>query len=485
MRKKVIIGLFVVSMLLLAGGIYIISTIETATRELDSLITLHQVEILRERLLINIRKAQSDLNLKNTRYARSMDTVVSDVLNMEESLNGCFQCHHTKAVTQRLIDLKTSTENYIDLISDAMTIRANEERLAKAEDKAFSAGEKLLIDLNNMIDIAKLNLESRTRASLLVISQSKTFLYFLVSFVPFFAAVFGYFYIRGFTRPVKRLYDATRRLKSGDLDYRIHGLSDEFGEVAQSFNEMAASLKEQFLTMQRADQMKVVGEWATGLAHEIKNPLAGIKVSVEVLAEEPSIPEEDREVIMKAVDEIKRIELLLKSLLNFAKPSKLQLMSENVNDLLDKTITFSLKHPSLSSSMSPKINVVRDFDKEVPEALVDPMQMQQVFLNILFNAIEAMPGGGTLSVRTRFDAQAGSITIDISDTGIGIDKKVVDRLFQPFFTTKPKGTGFGLAITKQLIYQHGGSISIENRPEGGSRCFVTLPVRTGGKEKKL
>ena len=237
--------------------------------------------------------------------------------------------------------------------------------------------------------------------------------------------------------------------------------------------------------LQRAEQMKLVGEWATGLVHEIKNPLAGIKGSVEVLAGDASLEEEDRAIITQAVDEIKRIELLLKSLLNFAKPPKPQLTLVDINDILDKSIAFALRHPSVVANSSSAINVFKDFDPKIPKAMADPMQMQQVFLNLLLNAIEAMPDGGMLATKTSYDATLGSIQITISDTGKGVEKTLINKVFQPFFTTKRKGSGLGLSITRRLIEQHGGHIDVESDPGKGTVFEIFLNVNTKRKEQEL
>lgn len=234
-------------------------------------------------------------------------------------------------------------------------------------------------------------------------------------------------------------------------------------------------------TLQRAEQMKMVGEWATALVHEIKNPLAGIKGSVEVLAEEASIPEEDRAMVSQAIDEIKRIELLLKSLLNFAKPPKPQLTLVDLNEILDKSIAFALRHPSHLSDSSSAISVFKDFDPKLPETMADPMQMQQVFLNLLLNAIEAMPDGGILAMKTSYDSKLDSVQITISDTGSGMDESIRSKVFQPFFTTKRKGSGLGLAITRRLIEQHGGHIYLESEPGKGTVFNIFLNVN--GKRK--
>jgi PAS domain S-box-containing protein len=235
------------------------------------------------------------------------------------------------------------------------------------------------------------------------------------------------------------------------------------------------------VALQRAEQMKVVGEWATGLVHEIKNPLAGIKGSVEVLASDSCLADEDRAIITQAVDEIKRIELLLKSLLNFAKPPKPQLTLVDINDILDKSISFALRHPSVVANSSSAINVFKDFDPKIPKAMADPMQMQQVFLNLLLNAIEAMPDGGMLATKTSYDAKVNSIQITISDSGTGMDKSLVSKVFQPFFTTKRKGSGLGLSITRRLIEQHGGHIDLESEPGKGTAFNIFL---TANHERK-
>jgi signal transduction histidine kinase len=476
MKKKIIIGLSIFVMFFLVGGIYIITTTETVTSRLNNLIKLHQVEILREHLLIQIKRVQSNLYLKNTLNAMTIDTVIADVRNMEDLVETCFSCHHSKNELERLKSLRLKIWEYKDSLSRVMTIRANISRLETEEENAFKIGERLIARVNNMISTTNLRLDAKTTSVLREVAHTKIILYILVASGPLAIAVLAIILIKGFTKPVSALLDATRKLKGGNLDYRIEDLKDEFGEVAASFNEMAGSLKEQMFKMQRTEQMVVLGELAAGLAHEIKNPLAGIKVSVEVLSKELNISKEDRAVVLKVINEVKRIELLMNSLLNFAKPSKPQLAVVDMNDLIDKTVAFSLKHPSLSSNTSTKISVSKDFDKRLPETMADPMQLQQAFLNLLLNAIDAMQDGGTLAVKTSYAAEVNAIQIDISDTGRGIDEKVIDKIFQPFFTTKSKGTGLGLAITKRLIEQHAGDICVENKPDRGTIFHISLPV---------
>jgi two-component system sensor histidine kinase AtoS len=602
MKRKVIAFFGVSSFVFLAAGVYIIASIEKTTTELDELIKLHQVEILREHLLIRIKKVQSDLHLRSTRYARAMDTVVTDVMNMGAAVDVCFRCHHSREATERLSELKARIRDYKDGLSRLLTIRANAARIDAEEEAAFRAGEELVAKVNTMLALTNAKLTGKTQSALNEIARTKIILFVLVAAGPFLAGGFAFVFIRGFTKPVSVLLNATRKLKGGELDYRIGALKDEFGEVAQSFNEMAGSLREQIYkleesekrhralferagdaifildtegenrfrivaanqaaaemhgyttdellamkitdidgtesagdapalfdsamkgewvnaeinhrkkdgsvfpvevsagmlelgshkyilafdrditerkqaeeTLQRAEQLKVAGDLAAGLTHELKNSLAGIKLSIEVLLDELLLSDDDKKVLVSMISEIRRIELLMKDLLNFARPSKPHLSFVNINTVLDTAMTFSLKNIPVSAG-NGAIGVVRDFDGNLPGTMADPMQLQQVFMNLMLNAVEAMADGGTLTVKTWHEPMEDSIRILIGDTGKGIEDELLARIFEPFFTTKPKGTGLGLAITKRLIEQHGGSIRVE-APGRGTTFRIDLPVR--------
>jgi len=229
--------------------------------------------------------------------------------------------------------------------------------------------------------------------------------------------------------------------------------------------------------LQRTERIRVAGELATGLAHEIKNPLAGIKVSMEALSEESYLSEEDRDVLNRVIGEIKRIEFLMKGLLNFAHPPKPQMASTNVNAVLDNVATLVLKEHSRSRNDAHPVRLVRDLTDGLPEIMADPMQLQQIFLNLMMNAVDAMPDGGTMTMKTAHYPDANYLKIELSDTGPGIEPDAMAKIFNPFFTTKSKGTGLGLSITKRLVEEHGGRIRLGNNSDGGVTCSVSLPVR--------
>lgn len=227
--------------------------------------------------------------------------------------------------------------------------------------------------------------------------------------------------------------------------------------------------------LQRSEQLMIVGEMAAGLAHEIKNPLAGIKVSIQVLSDELDLSEENEEVFRRIIEEIRRIETLLRNLLHYARPPKPNFSVLDINRVIEhtvKTAKLSLKSPTLESK---DIQFSECLSDDLPEIVADSSQLQQIFMNLLLNAFEAIPDSGKIMIDT--SRKNGFIKIVLANTGRSLEEKSRQDIFKPFFTTKKKGTGLGLAICKRLIEQHNGAISVDNIPEGGVAFTITLPIK--------
>jgi signal transduction histidine kinase len=175
---------------------------------------------------------------------------------------------------------------------------------------------------------------------------------------------------------------------------------------------------------------------------------------------------------------------LMQGLLSFARPPMPQFTNTDVNTVLETAAQLVLKNGFHARGEPGAITVVKEFGTALPEIMCDPMQLKQVFMNLLLNAVDAMPEGGALVLKTSFDEAASAVTIALSDTGKGIEPSVRDKIFQPFFTTKAKGTGLGLAISKRLIEEHGGTIGIESSQGGGATFRISLPSDSG-KRKHL
>jgi signal transduction histidine kinase len=283
-------------------------------------------------------------------------------------------------------------------------------------------------------------------------------------------------------KPLQTMSAKMAQVEEGDLTVRLEPQSnDEVSGLMVSFNSMVDRLSlandelqdYHYQQMERADRLASVGEMSAGIAHEIKNPLAGIKGAITVLADDFSAEDPRREVIDKVLEQISRLDKAATDLLFFGRPGKPTLDYVDTNDLLKKTMFFVSQHPEAKN-----VHQTKEFTRNLPPVWVDAKQLQQVFFNIIINAIQAMKEGGTLLLQTDLVGEQGkqSVRVLIGDSGPGIKPEDLERIFAPFFTTKTQGTGLGLAICRQLIEQQGGTIELSSRVGEGTRVVIDLPV---------
>ncbi len=229
----------------------------------------------------------------------------------------------------------------------------------------------------------------------------------------------------------------------------------------------------------RMDRLVSLGQLASGIAHELRNPLAGIKTTAQALSEEMPKDDSRREYLNRITKEIDRLNELLKTFFSFAKPQKLNLVHCQIQNIINEIIPFLIKEIA-----DKGIRFVETYHPQLPKIKVDKSQMYQVFLNLFLNAIQAMPNGGELKIEAgpmisnSLDGfKQNFVKIVVSDQGRGIPPHIVHKIFDPFFTTKPKGIGLGLSITYQIIKQHGGTIKVESEWEKGTSFVISLPER--------
>ena len=227
----------------------------------------------------------------------------------------------------------------------------------------------------------------------------------------------------------------------------------------------------------RMDRLVSLGKLSSGIAHELRNPLAGIKTTSQALSEEMSEDDPRREYLTRITKEIDRLNDLLRTFFSFAKPQKLNLMPCHVKDIIDEIIPFLIKEIA-----DKGIRFVETYHPDLPKVRVDRSQMHQVFLNLFLNGIQAMPNGGELRIEvTPLNSTPGDghkqnfIKVVIADTGRGIPPHLIHRIFDPFFTTKPRGIGLGLSIAYQIINKHGGTINVESKWEKGTSFVIHFP----------
>jgi signal transduction histidine kinase len=278
--------------------------------------------------------------------------------------------------------------------------------------------------------------------------------------------------------PLRRLVGAMRRAEAGELTVVAdEGRTDELGVAARGFDATLAALRrsqaelEAFYVerMVRADRFAAVGEVATGLAHEIKNPLAGLSGALELLAEDLATHPRHAEVVLEMRHQVQRLTRTMESLLSFARPPKAELRSTDVNATLEKVL-FLIRQQCRGTS----VEVQAQLDGALPPVLADPSQLEQVFLNICLNAVQAMNGRtGSIRVGSR-RGEAGLVIVEVTDAGPGIPPDLREQLFKPFFTTKREGNGLGLAISARIVGEHGGHIGYRCPADGGTIFTITL-----------
>ena len=226
--------------------------------------------------------------------------------------------------------------------------------------------------------------------------------------------------------------------------------------------------------MQRADRLASLGTLTAGLAHEIRNPLVAIKTFTQLLPERFDDDEFRDHFLNVTAGEVDRISSLVNELLEFARPSQPNLNKEDLNQIVEKMLLL------VAAAVHKKnLEIVKDFHQSLPQVVLDKEQMKQVFLNILLNAIDATPENGTITVGTKLVKKNGyedAVQIMVRDTGKGIPKEDLERIFTPFFTTKHQGNGLGLAISHQIVQEHHGSIEVESEESKGTTFCVILSV---------
>jgi two-component system nitrogen regulation sensor histidine kinase GlnL len=267
------------------------------------------------------------------------------------------------------------------------------------------------------------------------------------------------------------------------VNLTVSPLQDRYGKFLGTILLMRdlSYRKELEEDLKRSDRLAMVGTLAAGLAHEIKNPLGGIKGAAQLLRREthqnPSLAEYT-DIMIREVD---RVNLLLEQLLDLSRPAKLDLVPLNIHEILNNVLLLE-KEASQESKVTVKLN----FDPSLPPIRGDRGQLIQVFLNLIKNAFQAVGSQGCLTISTRMETdfhireqgrrRGKFIWVDIEDNGVGIEEEDLPHIFSPFFTTKNSGTGLGLAICYRIIKEHGGLIRIESRVGSGTTFKISLLV---------
>ncbi len=275
---------------------------------------------------------------------------------------------------------------------------------------------------------------------------------------------------------VERINRGVRKIRE-DLNYRLQPPRGEIGEIAAAINEMAKTLSAQKKLeeqVQRADRLSLIGEMAAGMAHEIRNPLMAIRGFAQLQTEESATREqkEYNEIIVREVD---RMNQLIEQLLYFSRPTLEHVTVINVNHVLNNTLILV----EMQAKHSHTVFKV-ELDPDLPQVQANEEQLEQVFLNLLINAIQAMNNAGRVKIVSWYSEASHTVCISIADSGSGIAPDNLDKLFEPFFTTKATGTGLGLSVAQHIMEIWGGNITVDSEVGKGSTFTLRFPVTGGG-----
>ena len=311
---------------------------------------------------------------------------------------------------------------------------------------------------------------------------SKTMLLWAFGITAVLAISLSLFLTHFVTNPIQDLIITMERAERG-LEARVEvKSSDDIGRLGEAFNSLLTKLERarrrveryHYEQMKRADRLASIGEMAAGIAHEIKNPLAGIAGVIQVLRKNLTEEDPNRAVLEEVLSQVERMDKAVRNLLSFARPPEPKMTLVDINELIGKLLDFLA--PQFAKN---GIVAERKLAAGLPWLTLDPDLLQQALINIALNALQAMPDGGKFIVETRAikpsGETAGSVDIVFSDTGKGISMENLSRIFNPFFTTRQQGTGLGLSITQRIVEQHNGEINVLSAPGKGATFTINFP----------
>jgi two-component system NtrC family sensor kinase len=306
------------------------------------------------------------------------------------------------------------------------------------------------------------------------------------------AVILALLLARSVLRPIRRLVQASREISAGNFDLRVaERANDELGSLERAFNRMMDAIRERDRQLKEATEAKTramlaqsdrlgsLGRLVAGVVHEINNPLTGILTLLKVLRrtlDEEQVQLAALETFKSHLDlaqsETVRCSRIVGGLLDFSRQSRLELAEFDLNELVEKTVAVVQHQLDVGN-----IKLARRFDPALPRIRMDIGKIQQCVMNMVINAKDAMPGGGTLTLGTDYHAESDEIVIEISDTGVGIPPENLSRIFDPFFTTKDaKGLGLGLSVVYGLVREHGGDVEVDSDVGRGTTFRLRLPA---------
>ncbi len=370
--------------------------------------------------------------------------------------------------TQSYQTMLMHVDRYLNLL-DRLGNATKEER-GEIETELRSHGQTMVSTAHALIASERQLMDAKLR---MIKQVPLVFLMVLLVLVAYIA----HFLNQQILAPLKRLLHHTDRIAAGDLTPILPArrYRDEFTTLSLAMNHMMHELNRRQDILVRSHKLRAVGTLTAGIAHELNNPINNITLTAAMLKEdyEALSSAERLEMVDDLVEQADRAQQIVRNLLDFARETESKTEHLDVRGLLEETVKLAGNQLKMA-----KVRVALDIPENLPTIYGDRQQFHQVFLNLFLNAVDAMPHGGTLTVRAAPAEEQGFIAVRVADEGSGIPAHILDNIFDPFFTTKPtgKGTGLGLSVSLGIVRQHGGHIHVESKVGRGTTVTVRLPM---------
>jgi signal transduction histidine kinase len=405
----------------------------------------------------------------------SVDTLKDDLLKISQIRNESNTSkQETKRSTVSKVVTKSQQKNIVQKSPGKLERQENDLPKIQIGNKKYTAGVIPLMSHKNTQLGAIIATFSDTQSKRIQMALIRSL--FGVALAGIIAAyVAGYFISKSVTRPIQDLVDGVGVIASGNLEHKIE--TDAQGEVkflVDSVNDMTVSLKE---NRERAISAERIAAWqdvARTMAHEIKNPLWPIQSSIRSLRRAyqsnredfGSIFDECTETIAEEVESLRRI---VDEFSQFARMPKPKIEECDLNEVMKDTL-------ALYTASTENVEIITELAQDIPKIQGDKEQLSRAFINIITNAVQAMPDGGKLNISTSLNEQSDFVKAIFIDTGIGMPPEIQEKIFQPYFTTKESGTGLGMAVVHRVITDHNGTIEVESKENVGTKFIISLPI---------
>jgi signal transduction histidine kinase len=517
-KRKLVTGLGLITLIFILSGVFILKNLDVITSSQEP--KEHQERILTryDSILYNMKGAQAELYRQQAGYSRDIDTLVEYVLQLEDMLSRtkrdylgylgnavCNNCHSARQEIDTLERILAQTghrlDGYKEKISRIVTLKDTE--LAKPlEKEAAKDGEEIINAISGVRHATQKMQERMEEVYLSSVRRSTYSIVIAIVVSIVLSSLIVIVIMRSITGPVNVLVKGIESVSSGSYDSKVDIASDdEIGFLAKTFNTMTDNLtrttgeKEKLMRelqelnddlerrvqeateeikitheyMLRRETLSTVGTFASGVAHELATPLSSIISCLQMIR--GRMPEQLTEDLDLMEGELHRCRNILRGMLSFARAPEKHKTVTDINSLLRELLRLIRYQPEYR-----KIVITENLDPDLPTVMAIPGQLRQVFMNVIVNALQSMPGEGEVSVSTSAAGDKKNIVVDISDTGCGIPESEMSKIFRPFYTSKNSGTGLGLSISYGIIRGHGGDIMVKSAYGKGTTFSLCLPV---------